>query len=356
VLKAGLTVRRMNARFDYDGSSTIDFAVQNLGQPPQHLARSVHLRTTSTELAAYVADRIRLRERLVVELGTRFESESHTPDGAHVSPRVNVSWFASDRTIVRAAWGRFYQPRSVYELPVEDGVTEFEPAQLAEHRIVGIEQVLGAGVTARLEAYDKSFSNLRPRYENLFDRLVVFPELRSDRIRIDATSASARGVELLLRRDTGGPWSGWLSYARSLVEDEIAGRDVPRSWDQRDTINFSANYRRGVRWNFNVAGTFHTGWPTTPIVAHVVNGRVVSELGPLNSDRFPTYKRVDLRASRSSGHLTLFVELFNVLNLTNTQRVNAFDFNVQPSGDVRTVAITEAVFGVVPSFGVAWRF
>ena len=268
---------------------------------------------------------------------------------------MNVSRFAGERTVVRAAWGRFSQPEAIYELPVEDGVTRFEDAQRAEHRVLGIEQRFGAAWTARAEVYDKSFSHLRPRFENLYDRLVIFPELHADRVRIAPESASARGLEILVRGDGGGPISGWISYARSAVRDRLDGVDVPRSWDQRDSVSFSVNCRR-KRWNFNVAGTWHTGWPTTPIVARLENGRIVSDLGPLNSDRLPTYRRVDFRVSRDSGSFGLFLDLFNVLNFSNAHRVQSFTFDVQPDGTVRTTANTEAIFGVVPSFGATWRF
>lgn len=355
LLKGGITLRRLHAHYDYTSSATILYAPFRLGRPPSRTDRSAHVRVSSTEVAAYAADRFRLGDNVVAELGARAESETHTPDGAHFSPRVNVSWFAGERTVVRAAWGRFYQPEAIYELPVEDGVTRFEGAERSEHRVLGIEQRFGGGWSARAELYDKSFSNLRPRFENLFNRLVIFPELHADRVRIAPERASAHGAEILLRRDNGGPVSGWISYAHATVEDRLGGADVPRSWDQRDSVTFSVNYRR-ERWNFNVAGTWHSGWPTTPVVARVENGRIVSDLGPLNSTRLPTYRRVDFRASRHAGSLGVFLELFNVLNFTNAHRVSSFTFDVQPDGTVRTTAASEAIFGVVPSFGVTWRF
>jgi len=356
VVKGGVTLRRLRARYDYTSSATTFFTPFTIGQPPLQRDRVAHVRASSTELAAYAADRMQLGERIVAELGVRVENESHTPDGTHVSPRVNVSWFASDRTIVRAAWGRFVQPEAIHELPVEDGVTQFEGAQRAEHRILGIEQRIGNSISARVELYDKTFSQLRPRFENLYNRLVIFPELRADRMRIAPERGSARGAEILARYNSGRAISGWLSYAHATVEDRIDGVDVPRSWDQRNSANFSVNYRASERWNVNVAGTWHTGWPTTPVIARLASNQLISVLGPLNSDRLPNYRRIDLRVSRNAGALGLFLELFNVLNCSNAQRVEAFTFTLQSNGDVTTAPITEAVFGVVPSFGVTWRF
>lgn len=131
---------------------------------------------------------------------------------------------------------------------------------------------------------------------------------------------------------------------------------MPRSWDQRHTVNFSINYRLADRWNFNLAGNYHSGRPTTPVSAGFRGTQFVTELGALNSDRLPSYRRVDLRASRNVGRLGVFVELFNVLNFTNAQRINSFNFTRQPNGEITTKPMTESVFGIVPAFGVTWRF
>lgn len=355
VVKGGLTLRRLRARYDYSSSSSINFAPFHLGLPPSQTQRSERVRASSSEVAAYAADRMHLGRGVIAELGLRVESETHTPDGAHLSPRVNVSWFAGGRTVLRAAWGRFQQPEAIYELPVEDGVTKFEAAEQSEHRVLGLEQRFGRAVSVRAELYGKSFSHLRPRFENLYDGLVIFPELHADRVRIAPERGSARGAEVLARYDGGGTMSGWISYGRARATDRLDGVDVPRAWDQRDSASFSVNCRR-ERWNFNVAGTWHTGWPTTPIVARLQNGRIVSELGQLNSERLPTYRRVDFRVSRSSGSLGLFLELFNVLDHKNAHRVESFTFDVQPDGEVRTTPNFQSIFGIVPSFGVTWRF
>ncbi len=103
-------------------------------------------------------------------------------DAGRNARQSNVAWGVGERTSVRAAWGRFAQTQAIYELQVEDGVTEFARAQRAEHRVLGLDHAFPRGMTARLELYDKRFSNLRPRYENIFDRVILFPELRHDRI------------------------------------------------------------------------------------------------------------------------------------------------------------------------------
>lgn len=356
LLKFGATAKRVRARFDVEGSSVIPFAIFELGSPPREVRRSVHVRPRGSTLEAYVADRVRISDSVVVEAGVRAGSESYTPDGMHVSPRLNAAWTLSPRTSVRAAWGFFHQPQAIHELQVEDGVTEYQPAQRSEHRVLGFEHSFGRGFQARLELYDKTLTHLRPRYLNLYDHLLIFPELRADRIRIAPENGHARGAELLVRSDAAQPLSGWMSYTLARVTDTVDGSDVPRDWDQRHAATFSVNYHRGPKWNFNLAGTWHSGWPTTPLLARVEGTRLVTELGPRASTRLPDYQRLDFRASRTAGAFSFFVELFNVLAHENVTRVNTFEFQQDPNGAVTASPVTDSVIGILPSFGVTWRF
>jgi hypothetical protein len=318
--------------------------------------RSVHVDPSGTDLDVYAADRVRLSQRVVAEAGLRASTQSYTPDGVTLDPRLQLAWAPSERTAIRAAWGIFHQPQRIDELEVEDGVTAYGAAQRSEHRVISVEQALGRGAQARVELYDKALTHLRPRYENLYDRLLVFPELRDDRVRIAPVRGQARGAEFLLRSNQAAPISAWISYTLSSVTDRVDGRDVPRAWDQRHAVTFSTNYRRGSTWNLNVAGTWHSGWPTTPVVAHLVNRRVVSEPGAPNSERLDAYRRVDFRVVRTFRRVDVFLELFNVLNASNVSRIDSFDFNVAADETVTPIARTEAILGVVPSFGVTWRF
>jgi outer membrane receptor protein involved in Fe transport len=360
LIKGGVAVKRAKARYDYDGDALIRSTLLDLGAPPRTISNHAHLGVTSTEVAAYASDRFKVGERVILEAGARWETESHTPDGGHFSPRVNAAWMISPATTLRAAWGQFYQPQGVYELQVEDGVTNFFRAQRAEHRVIGLDHHFGGALAARVELYDKVFTNPRPRFENLFDRIVVFPELRDDRTRIAPERSTARGIEVLLRHDSQGAFSGWVNFTHASVSDEIGGREVPRAWDQRNAATFCVNYKIAEHWNFNVAATWHTGWPSTPLVVSATGTQLQSELGPLRSERLRTYRRVDARISRrvatSGGAFTFFLDVFNALNITNVSSVNGFTVERQSDGTFFTKPIEDPVVGVVPSFGISWQF
>jgi len=367
VLKAGVSVKRLRARYDYDGHSIIRASLLHFNDGIQMIDRTASARANGNDVAAYASDRIAVTPHLVVEAGARVDAQSYAPDGTHVAPRINASYALGAHATLRASWGRFYKAQGINELQVEDGVTAFLRAERADHRVLGGQYDFGRGYSARAEVYDKRFTNLRPRFENIFDRVVIFPELQADRLRIDAVSAEARGGEPLFRK-TGTTVSGWISYAHDSAHDVlesapgVAGVSravVPRAWDQRDTFTFNVDYRLGTHWNFDLAGVHHSGWPTTPVNGVFVNNVFHTMLGSYNSDRLPAYRRVDFRASHSidtsRGGLSFFVELFNVFGIRNVSGVDGYSFNFD-HGVIVGHRHTEVILGVVQSFGITYSF
>jgi hypothetical protein len=264
-------------------------------------------------------------------------------------------------------WGRFNQSQRLYELQVEDGETELQPAERSEHRIVSFEHELerfGAGpLLFRVELYERRIRGPRVRYENLFDPISTIPELESDRIRIAPTSSRARGVELLFQghatRDLDWIWS----YSYAEVFDHLEGERVPRGIDQPHTIALALRYRTPWHWQLDLTAEVHTGWPTTAVTARSVDGEIVPELGPLYGERLPDYRRLDLRASRAwqawGGELSFFVSL---QNLTDEENVRGYAVRFEevpseggPSG-VRTVLEPEHWGGILPNLGLRFRF
>jgi hypothetical protein len=74
-----------------------------------------------------------------------------------------------------------------------------------------------------------------------------------------------------------------------------------------------------------------------------------------NLARLPSYARLDLRANRIFNYdrrrLTLFVEVLNVLNRTNSRPSGYF---VRTSGEA--LGVTETLFPILPSAGILIEF
>ena len=363
-LKWGFDVRHSQAEFDYRGTSAVLAPLVTGSEEIVRSSRRVEIDNWSNDFGLYVADQIRLTDKLTVEVGARWDDESHTPDGSELSPRVNLLYRPGERTSLRAAWGRFRQAQYLHELQVEDGLTDYFRAQSAEHRILTLEHAFDRGVFLRVEAFDKQIDDPRPRFENLWEPIDLIPEAELDRVEVAPESAEIRGAEILVDVDTGGPLTGWLSYAYATADDVIDGEDVPRSWDQRHAATLALDWRLGEAWSLDAVWAYHSGWPTTPVSARteVRDGVpvIVPVVGARNSERYPDYHRLDLRASRRVktryGALAFFFEVTNLLDRDNVRGISHFDFDLAPGGGVDISPERETWLPRVPSFGVTWEF
>ena len=363
-LKWGFDLKRTDADYDYESFAIIRDPLFIGSGEPRITERAAALRFEGNSYGIYLADRFRPVEPLVVEVGLRWDRQTVT-DEDQISPRLNFAYTLGTRTTLRAAWGDYSQAQRLDELQVGDGMTTFQPAQHAEHRLLSLDHSLASGLDLRLELYQKKLSDVKVRYENLMNPMEILPELEGDRIRVAPERAEAKGVELVLRRDGGRRISWWLSYAYSRAEDRIDGEWVPRSWDQPNTFNFSVNYTPRERWNFNVSGVYHSGWPTTAVYGEISANpdgsyQVALWPGPRNRERLEDYRRVDVRASRDiqlrRSVCSVFLEVSNLFNRDNLGRPESFDFVERPDGTLVVQADYESFFPVIPSFGIRWTF
>ncbi len=323
------------------------------------------------QYAVHASERWRPADDWVLEMGVRFD-ESALSDDEFVSPRLSVAWSPTGGTTVRAAWGHFYQSHRPHELRVEDGESRFQPAERAEHVIVGVDHRFGGGgwaarhgIRARVELYARAISDPRPRYENLFEPFSLVPELEPDRVRVDPTSSRARGVEVMTRGRFGARVDWMVSYTRSRVEDRVDDAWVPRGVDQPHALSAMATVRMAWGLHLNAAWRLRSGWPTTAASATfgvdpgTGGPRADLVLGPRYEERLPTYHRMVLRLSRTwqigRGSLDAFLEVQNAYGRRN---VLGFEVDATVGQDGAAVARRVPILGsrVLPWAGVVWRF
>ncbi len=365
-LNWGWQVRDFDIHYDY-------FSLRNFDSPlavirhdfQEEPLRVFRGRFEERHNSVYAADRFRPIERLTLELGLRFDHHALT-DESHLSPRGNVAFALGDKSVLRAAWGRFNQSQRPYELQVEDGETGFHPVERSEHRVVGFERLFGGGperpsYVLRIEAYQREVGNPRPRYENLYEPINNFPELEPDRVRVAPRRSLAEGIEIFFRGRQGPKIGWWINYTLASTEDRIGGAWVPRIFDETHSVNVDFDYRLAKNWRVNLAWRYHTGWPTTPLAVEAVEGEegeVVfgPVLGKINGARLPSYHRLDLRASRRWALRSLAIDLFvDVQNVYDRANIAGFDIEI----DEETGAINrmpEGWAGFLPSAGVSFEF
>jgi hypothetical protein len=363
MLKAGVHLKRVAARYDYH-AWTLEREFQG-GAVVEHwdTVRTM-LAPDGYSVGAYVSQRLRIAPRLTVEVGLRYDDADYADD-ADLSPRLNAAWTIGPRTTVRGAWGRYAQSPAIHALSPGDGLASFWPSERAIHRGVGIEQQLSTSIVARAEVYERSVGRPRPRFVNLTNQLQVFSELETDRIRVDATSSRARGVETFFQHSGAGRTSWSASYSLAKITDRVGSVDVPRLSDNRHTVLADwAVHPVSNTWRFSAAALWHSGGPATARSFRVDSTGtgaskrffVTPEFGGMNAERLPAYQRVDVRFTRyfdtRRGRVSLYADVFNLLG---TENPRAYDYSifVNPFFVRRGY---DTYLPRLPSLGVSWEF
>lgn len=360
MLQAGADLKRLEGDYRFSSEKRIEAPFDGiLGNQPE-TAFDFLLAPSGAQYAVYTELRWRPLVPFVLELGLRWDQQTYTTssDDAQLSPRIAVLLHAGDQTSLRFGWGQFFQAQEINELQVSDGIDSFFPAQRAEHYVLNLQHRFHGDWRLDASAYSKRFRDLRPRFENSFDTLTLVPELQFDRVRLDAQRAEAIGAEFTLSRGNADDdllW--WLSYAWARVDDRMPGGDVPRSWDQANTVKAGLSWRWRV-WNFSVAGEAHTGWPRTLLSGEqpaAGGGLLELDVGARNTERYADFYAADLRLSRDfvwpRSKLTAFLE---VSNLSNRENPCCTEYSLGEDGVL--VSKVRNWLPLVPSLGVVWRF
>jgi len=366
LLKWGFDVKNFTADYNFYFRKPITIGHENGNEIYDYQTTKNTADPFGTEYGIYLANRFRLFNPFTLEIGLRYDIASWTLD-KNISPRINIVYDLSKMTALRIGWGKFYQTHGIHKLNLFDGDKRFYPAELAEHRVLGIEHEFEGGLNIRVEAYQKNLSNTRPRYQN-FRGFTLNPlaMIHDDRIRVEPAWGESRGFEIYVKQDRTDKLSWWASYSYAVARDWINGRMTPRNFDQRHTIYLDLNYRPSKKWSFNVAWQFHTGWPFTESYLNVVNqfsdGYIDYEWipGPLNAQQLPDYHRMDIRLARifytSHGRISTFIEIRNIYNRRNIREyIYEYDgYQNGRHGAKRTG--TETLLPILPSFGISWEF
>jgi hypothetical protein len=360
----GFNVNRQEGDYDYSLAARI---TDPLVTPvPIDIAYGTRMDVRANKAGVYGSWRTRVTDLITAEAGARWDRYTYPQrlEFDVVSPRVNTVFAFGGNHEIRAAWGVVYQPQAVNELQVEDNVTQFFEPERSEHFVIGYTRRFSRGLSMRVDVYDKKYSHLRPRFENLFDPVQLIPEGATDRIRVDASEARARGIELTLRRDVDRGLAGWVSLSVASAEENVQGQWQSRSWEQQQTLAFGSSWT-GRNWNLSLAGLFHSGMPTTfvgiettplPGGGTEVNGVV----GTRNAEHMAAYTRVDLRASRDvqlrNSKLSFYLEVTNLLNSRNECCIE--NFHLEQDGNGRLFLGSERGYWLpmLPSFGFQWEF
>jgi len=305
------------------------------------------------ELAAYVQDKWDISDKIKFQGGLRFV-HYNLHDKVYLEPRIGMKYNVSNDMSFKMNWGRYHQFLITANDPDENfrmvdlwmGLPEDKPASVSDHAIIGFEYFSPQNILYRVETYYKDFDHLlslKPgdAYADNENEIESTPINE-----FWDTDAYAYGLEFLIKK-TSGKFRGWLgyTYAKAFYYTPPNGWFAPNH-DRTHTLNLVTTVEL-PNWvsdnlEMNASITASSGNPYTPIKGRVYDWEqglyatrdkekpinlewVVSNkylVDKKNSDRYPSYFRLDLGITRKNRRLfkwkyDSYIQFINVTNHGN---------------------------------------
>lgn len=362
MLRYGFNIKDLDGKYRFSSEQTIVPPFDTILDNQLSTVRYFDLAPSGAQYAIYGELRARPLKNWTFEVGLRWDQQNYTTarNDKQYSPRASILYQPTDATELRLGWGQHYQAQEINELQISDGITDFFPAQQAEHFVLNVQHRFAGDIDANLSVYRKRFRRLRPRFENSFNNLTLLPEIQFDRVMVAPAGAEARGAELMLNSGSADEdllW--WLAYSWSETEDSTINGDIVRDWDQTHTFKGGLSWRWG-NWDFSAAAEVHTGWPRTSLTGDLVlqpggTQDLELEVSERNASRYSDFNALDVRVSRdfqlARSDLTVFLDVTNIYNRTNACCV---EYSLDADGEL--ASRNKYWLPLLPSLGVVWRF
>lgn len=303
---------------------------------------NTHINPKTYKFAGYFQDKLKIFNFLYANLGVRYDYFEYNRD-QQWSPRVGLSARVGEHTILRAAWGHYFQAPVYTELADTKGSAENPAAQKSVHYVAGVEQQVSANFNFRVEGYFKTL-------ENMIGHFIDFDEDNKPfLIYGNPNSGSCKGIEFFVNGNISPEISLWLSYAwsQSRLEsyfvnwekEAIEQREIPRFTDQPHNLTALLRYKFPRNWEMNLKWRYLSGIPYTPrFPAWMPSGTPYWEAGATYSARYPAYHRLDFRLGKTMTIKNLLLKVFlEIKNLYNHKNVFLYDYKIENGGHNRKV-------------------
>lgn len=296
---------------------------------------------------AFLEDIWTIAPGLTLTSGVHFARNEYL-DESHAEPRVAAQWQINPALEMHASWGKYHQLPEIDQIVPIFGNVNLESPE-AVHYVFGgtIRPAPLWSITA--DVYYKDLSKV----------VVDVPE---PTMYVNDATGKAYGAEILVNRDRGDRWYGWLSLSASKTErrNELTGESIPFDYDVPVVANLVLNYRINARWEAGLRWNLRSGMPYTPIIGNKPNpdypGYYLPVYGELNSERAKAYHRLDLRLERKFDYGRVQGSYY--LDIINTYaRKNGGSVRYEAIADSSEYRLEEQEsLPLFPAFGVKITF
>lgn len=318
------------AEYEYnqnDFSGTVPVYQYNLGlNAPSFYITSKKI---SGRAGLYAESQYRITKKFFTIAGLR--SDYHTLSRKmSFDPRISFGYKIFKDNVIRAAGGLYHQYPSLqyYAQSINNNL---KPEQ-AVHYILGYEINKMDGLFLfRVEAYYKDYKNLVLYDENNFTYY-------------SGGKGFAKGIDVFLKSRVAGKYSAWISYSYtdSRRRQYDARGITSANYDITHNITGVASFGITDDLVTGISYRISTGKPYTPVISSYFDS-TQNVYAPLyaekNSDRFPTYQRMDLNAQyifSLFGRFAIVVLALN--NVLNQKNLYGYTYNYDYSRKIEIVS------------------
>jgi TonB family protein len=268
-------------------------------------------------------------------LGSRVDYYDEIQEWSY-DPRGSAHLTVTETTTLKAGIGMFSQPPQFQETSPGLGNPDLEPTSTL-HVGAGAEQKIWDNVTLGVDGF----------YKHLYDNIVGTASGNAPFFTNDG-EGRIYGMEVSAKVDPGenGRFFGYLSYTLSRSERNDRGEGWRLfDFDQPHIATIAAVWRLGRGWE--AGGTFRlvSGNPETPIIGsrqNTTTGLYSPIYGGVNSDRAPSFNRLDLRVEKEwrwpDWKLALYLDVQNVYNAENPEGT-IYDYRYDQKTAIRGLPI-----------------
>jgi vitamin B12 transporter len=266
---------------------------------------------------AYAESRIRPNDNFYIVAGVRGDYHSLSQN-FNFDPRLSVVYRLSKYSFLKGATGIYHQYAALSDYALSFN-NNLKPMQ-AVHYILGYEFNRDNDFIFRVESYYKKYTNLvsNSTYRFLYG---------SD------GEGFAKGADVFFKVRLKPKFNGWISYSftdskrkqYSTGPFESADYDITHTVSVVGTYNITDYLTAGITYHIS------TGKPYTPVNGSIFDSSQSAYIpfyADYNSDRFPTYTRIDVNAQYIFSFFGKFAVAFVALNnLLDNKNLYGYTYN-----------------------------
>lgn len=301
-----------------------------------------------------------------------FKRRDVIADFYNLEPRFSIAYQITSNSSVKASYNRMSQylhllsnTNSPTPLDVWSPSGKYIKPQLLDQFAIGYFKNFNN------DDYSLEFEGFYKTIKNRIDYIDGADLIANNAIEQVILNGKARayGLELLLRKNSGR-FNGWLAYTLSKSEQQTKGITPNElginngDWyntphDKTHDISLTTSYKLNDRWEISSNFLFQTGQPATfPNGQYVYNGIVIPNYGQRNTNRLPSYNRLDISFKyqpkqsvnkKWQGHW-----VFGVYNVYNRKNAASINFSQNATTGVNE-ATRLSIFGIVPSISYNFK-